>query len=182
MGNTGSFPARGCFRDSTQEAVTSHYNARPNTSVEERVKSPIYHLRNFNNWIKSCLIAEFTPPRAVVLDLCCGKGGDLPKWCSAAIRHWVAAGTPPPVLLSLSWGGPPPPPHCMCVTPLRADIAGESVKAAEERYESRRTSFSALFITTDCFEVSFLCSLLPPPLVVPIDLRLVGILAASRPG
>lgn len=123
MGNTGSFPARGRFRDSTQEAVTSHYNARPNTSVEERVKSPIYHLRNFNNWIKSCLIAEFTPPRAVVLDLCCGKGGDLPKWCSAAIRHWVAA-----------------------------DIAGESVKAAEERYESRRTSFSALFVTTDCFE------------------------------
>lgn len=75
-----------------QERVRSHYNARPNTSVEERVRSPIYHLRNFNNWIKSALIADFTPPRATVLDLCAGKGGDLPKWCKAQLRYWVAAG------------------------------------------------------------------------------------------
>lgn len=78
--------------EGVQELVRSHYNARPNTSVEERVKSPIYHLRNFNNWIKSALIADFTPRRAVVLDLCAGKGGDLPKWCKARIHYWVAAG------------------------------------------------------------------------------------------
>ena len=77
---------------SAQDVVTSHYNARPNTRVEDRVKSPIYYLRNFNNWIKSVIIADYTPSRAVVLDLCAGKGGDLPKWCKARIQYWVAAG------------------------------------------------------------------------------------------
>lgn len=96
-----------------QELVRSHYNARPNTSVEDRVRSPIYHLRNLNNWIKSALIGEYTPKEnAVVLDLCAGKGGDLPKWCKARINYWVAAGAHamPPTeadkkaeLLAVSW-------------------------------------------------------------------------------
>lgn len=88
------------------------------------MKSPIYYLRNFNNWIKSVIIADYTPSRAVVLDLCAGKGGDLPKWCKARIQYWVAA-----------------------------DIAEESVKAAEERYRnSRHAAFPALFLGTDCFQ------------------------------
>jgi mRNA (guanine-N7-)-methyltransferase len=58
-------------------------------------------MRNFNGWIKACQIAELTPQTIVqrsnpnkkstpkhnhplrVLDLACGKGGDLGKW----IRH-----------------------------------------------------------------------------------------------
>ncbi len=74
------------------EIMVSHYNARPNVSVQERACSPIYHLKNFNNWIKSVLIAEYCRPNSVVLDLCAGKGGDLPKWCKARISYWVAAG------------------------------------------------------------------------------------------
>ncbi|EPY30018.1 mRNA cap methyltransferase-like protein [Strigomonas culicis] len=48
------------------------------------------NLRVFNNWIKSVLIhaavnlvkgaAHAPAPPLVVLDVCCGRGGDLPKW------------------------------------------------------------------------------------------------------
>lgn len=91
-GVVGAPVPHGGDAEAVQQLVRSHYNARPNTSVEDRVRSPIYHLRNFNNWIKSALIADFTSPRATVLDLCAGKGGDLPKWCKANILYWVAAG------------------------------------------------------------------------------------------
>jgi hypothetical protein len=136
------------------------------------VKSPIYYLRNFNNWIKSVIIADYTPSRAVVLDLCAGKGGDLPKWCKARIQYWVAAGTLlfsyfnilfvksinfffhsyntfiNFIILSL-FGMRILKTNALCV----ADIAEESVKAAEERYRnSRHAAFPALFLSTDCFQ------------------------------
>lgn len=55
-------------------------------------------MRNFNNWIKSVLINEFLtkvkdstrlgdPLR--VLDMCCGKGGDLLKWENSSITHLI---------------------------------------------------------------------------------------------
>lgn len=69
--------------------VAMHYNAREETGVDERKNSRIFYMRNFNNWIKSQLINEYlekirgsithgSPLR--VLDMCCGKGGDLLKW------------------------------------------------------------------------------------------------------
>ncbi len=56
-------------------------------------QSPIYHMRNFNNWVKSVLIRKYlTVHTAIVLDLCCGKGGDLNKWKEGRIEHLVCAG------------------------------------------------------------------------------------------
>ena len=52
-------------------------------------KSPVTHLRNLNNFLKSCLISGRTKQLYSVLDLCCGKGGDLLKWANARIRHYV---------------------------------------------------------------------------------------------
>jgi len=54
---------------------------------EKRADSPILPLLRFNNWIKACLIKEYTPPLANVLDLCCGRGGDLSKWEHAEACH-----------------------------------------------------------------------------------------------
>lgn len=56
--------------------------ARQGATKEERLQSPILPLRHANNWIKACLIQEYTFPShgAIVLDLCGGKGGDLYKW------------------------------------------------------------------------------------------------------
>jgi mRNA (guanine-N7-)-methyltransferase len=80
-----------------EEKVRSHYNDKKELGKEWRQNSRIKGLRAFNNWVKSTLIQKFTPredfdPRRpsadpndhlVVLDMGCGKGGDLLKWKSA---------------------------------------------------------------------------------------------------
>jgi len=83
-------------------------NARPEVGVTQRRESPILGLKNFNNWVKSVLIHKFAheplqysntvppPPRGAlqgrVLDIGCGKGGDLQKWARARIRDYVGFG------------------------------------------------------------------------------------------
>ncbi|KAI5857714.1 mRNA capping enzyme-domain-containing protein [Tricharina praecox] len=80
-----------------EEVVRSHYNDKKELGKEWRQSSKIKGLRSFNNWVKSTLIQKFSPrddfdPRRpsynpndhlVVLDMGCGKGGDLLKWKSA---------------------------------------------------------------------------------------------------
>jgi mRNA (guanine-N7-)-methyltransferase len=54
-------------------------------------------LKKFNNWIKSVLIGKFARRAqggkgAKVLDIGCGKGGDLNKWKQARIELYVGLG------------------------------------------------------------------------------------------
>ncbi|OJJ45471.1 hypothetical protein ASPZODRAFT_69562 [Penicilliopsis zonata CBS 506.65] len=91
------------------DVVRQHYNAVPQRGREWRkTESKIKGLRSFNNWVKSCLIQKFSPSeeflsshnggrdwadgsgppppeekRLLVVDLGCGKGGDLGKWQQA---------------------------------------------------------------------------------------------------
>lgn len=78
--------------------VASHYNKLEDRGLVARKKSNIYFMRNFNNWIKSVVIDKYTtlvkgrtplgsPFR--VLDMCCGKGGDLIKWANANVTHLI---------------------------------------------------------------------------------------------
>jgi len=81
-------------------------NSRPDVGVLQRLDSPIIGLKNFNNWVKSVLISSHAHPalsksrqtrghnrKGKVLDLGCGKGGDLTKWTKAKIVEYVGAGT-----------------------------------------------------------------------------------------
>jgi mRNA (guanine-N7-)-methyltransferase len=92
-------------------------NARPDVGIDQRRVSRIIGLRNFNNWIKSVLITRFAHPalasstitdggagrrRGKVLELGCGKGGDLNKWSKARIKEYVAFGILPVISLALS--------------------------------------------------------------------------------
>lgn len=76
-------------------------NARPNVGREARRDSPIIGLKNFNNWVKSVLIAKFgrretdRTPKVKVLDLGCGKGGDLQKWARAGTDEFIGIGELP---------------------------------------------------------------------------------------
>lgn len=75
------------------QSVAEHYNARPNVQPQARGRSEIIHLRDFNNWTKSVLIREFVSQRKLsVLDLACGKGGDLFKWDKASVQHVTGIG------------------------------------------------------------------------------------------
>lgn len=70
------------------------------------MESPIIGLKNFNNWVKSILITRFAHPALAaspmnqgkrgsagkVLDMGCGKGGDLSKWNKARIKEYMGIG------------------------------------------------------------------------------------------
>ncbi|KAK9324665.1 mRNA capping enzyme-domain-containing protein [Lipomyces orientalis] len=110
-------------RRSIDSVVRQHYNARPDQGVAQRQYSPIIKLKSFNNFIKSVLIKRFANRDDVVLDMGCGKGGDLLKWDIAGIRGYIGV-----------------------------DVADVSINQASDRYKNmRRRRFWAEFFTGDAF-------------------------------
>jgi mRNA (guanine-N7-)-methyltransferase len=139
--------------------VMDHYNARPDVGIDQRRVSPIIGMRNFNNWIKSVLITRFAHPalassavadgggsrnlrRGKVLELGCGKGGDLNKWSKARIKEYIAF-----------------------------DIAALSVDQARGRWDSlpRASRFDATFTALDCYSEPLIHGILPARLAEPFD-------------
>ncbi|KAJ1917041.1 mRNA cap guanine-N7 methyltransferase [Tieghemiomyces parasiticus] len=125
--------------ESSAQHVASHYNSRPELGLEKRRESKIIRLRKFNNWVKATLIQRFCRRGFRVLDIGCGKGGDLGKWGMARIGYYVGI-----------------------------DIAAVSIEQAQARYnENRRNKFSAEFHALDCYRNS-LQSILPRDFVADI--------------
>ena len=61
---------------------------------EGRKASRIIFLRSFNNWVKASMINKYCHklgPQLSVLELCCGKGGDLDKYFMNRIKLFVGA-------------------------------------------------------------------------------------------
>lgn len=121
------------------EMVRDGYNGLRNRTVEERRDSVIMGVRETNNFVKRALVEEFGQRGQNVLDLCCGKGGDLHKWTHVGPR---------------------------CV--VFADIAADSVAECERRYTEARGGrdpprFEASFVVADCFGRDLL-ERLPPGL------------------
>ncbi|KAK0552429.1 mRNA cap guanine-N7 methyltransferase [Tilletia horrida] len=112
----------GLVKGPDNNEVSDHYNNRKEVGVHARRESKIFPLKNFNNWAKNCLIQRFSRDGARVLDLGCGKGGDLNKWSKARAKSLVMI-----------------------------DIAGMSVGQAETRFKQRNHGFDAEFYTFDCF-------------------------------
>ena len=99
------------------DVVRQHYNAVPERGRDWRkTDSRIKGLRSFNNWIKSTIIQRFspnenytpggangrgggefesTPQGLLVLDVGCGKGGDLGKWQQAPQQVELYVGVDP---------------------------------------------------------------------------------------
>ncbi|GLB35337.1 putative class I-like SAM-binding methyltransferase superfamily, mRNA cap 0 methyltransferase family protein [Lyophyllum shimeji] len=127
--------------------VVEHYNSRPDVGVVQRQESPIIGLKSFNNWVKSVLITRFAHPvlaasksrstngshgygggprnagSGKVLDIGCGKGGDMTKWAKARVKALVGL-----------------------------DIAAVSIDQARQRWEALRgPRFAATFAALDCY-------------------------------
>ncbi|KAF2239757.1 hypothetical protein EV356DRAFT_572520 [Viridothelium virens] len=136
-----------------QDVVRQHYNAVPERGREwRRTDSKIKGLRSFNNWVKSAVIQKFAPQEdftpgggaggeerrgggLLVLDVGCGKGGDLQKWQQAPQRVDLYVGLDP---------------------------AEVSIEQAKERYTQMQRGrggprgrpqrvFEGHFFTKDCF-------------------------------
>ncbi|XP_068093218.1 mRNA cap guanine-N7 methyltransferase isoform X2 [Hyperolius riggenbachi] len=121
------------IQEDHSSAVAAHYNELQECGLQQRSQSRIFYLRNFNNWMKSALIGEFVDRvrkqksrNVSVLDLGCGKGGDLLKWKKGRINKLVCT-----------------------------DIAEVSVQQCEQRYNDMKTRgrneyiFEAEFVTAD---------------------------------
>ncbi|XP_020287348.1 mRNA cap guanine-N7 methyltransferase isoform X2 [Pseudomyrmex gracilis] len=123
--------------------VAEHYNTLKEKGISQRNQSRIVYMRNFNNWVKSMLINKYLgkikqsirhKTTLKVLDMCCGKGGDLLKWKKAGISHLICT-----------------------------DVAEVSLEQCQDRYNdvlkksSRDRTFSPLFtaefVTADCTKV-----------------------------
>ncbi|KAI9297013.1 mRNA capping enzyme, large subunit [Neoconidiobolus thromboides FSU 785] len=103
--------------------VAQHYNSRPDLGLQKRKESVILNLRSYNNWVKSILINKYVQKNSVVLDIGCGKGGDLLKFGKKGIKNYIGA-----------------------------DIASVSIEQARERYNSMRyKDFPAQFFVHDCY-------------------------------
>ncbi|CAG8696119.1 17005_t:CDS:2 [Cetraspora pellucida] len=104
--------------------VREHYNEKPDVGVEKRNESTILFLKNFNNWIKSVIIGKYVGANSTVLDIGCGKGGDLLKWKAAKISALVGL-----------------------------DLSDVSIDHAKNRWENLniRDKYPAEFHVLDCF-------------------------------
>ena len=123
------------------DVVRQHYNAVPQRGRDWRkTDSKIRGLRTYNNWVKSVLIQKFSPkegydpdqnPESVeglrVLDIGCGKGGDLGKWQKA----------PQPVELYVG------------IDPAEISIDQARERYAEMRGRSRGRLFQGEFFVKD---------------------------------
>lgn len=129
----------------SKNQVAQHYNLKKDLGLEARETSKILNLRKFNNWIKSVIIgfaSRDRGPGISVLDLGCGKGGDLEKWKLARIRYLCGIGEKNTLPLTLY--------HCL-------DVAENSIIDARKRFTERKAyKFVADFFARDCFSVTFL--------------------------
>ncbi|GMM35874.1 mRNA (guanine-N7)-methyltransferase [Saccharomycopsis crataegensis] len=127
------------------DIVRSHYNQRTHFARKERRQdSATFKLRNFNNILKYMLIGKFSKPGNKVLDLACGKGGDLFKWQQAQSSLYIGL-----------------------------DISPASIEEAVRRSNNiRDRSFSVYFAACDAFggDIREALSVFPPGTIeLPVD-------------
>lgn len=108
-------------------SVTSHYDyvARATVSKHQRRELPTFPIRRFNNLLKrKALLSLNVRPGARILDLCCGRGGDMFKYTDVRPEHV----------------------HFI-------DISSESITECMRRFREASSSiqYTAKFSVADCF-------------------------------
>ena len=69
--------------------VANHYNNFKDRHRTLTSGSDILNLKNLNNWVKSVLIGKHIRSNGAVLDLACGKGGDMLKFQAGKCTLYV---------------------------------------------------------------------------------------------
>ena len=55
-------------------------------ALRARSQGPGFPLKQYHNQVKRQLVQHFARNTAALLDLACGRGGDLQKWADAGVR------------------------------------------------------------------------------------------------
>lgn len=100
-------------KNSTENKIAEHYNKIKRLSLKNRKYSEIIGIRNMHNFLKTILLREHR--KSTVLDLGCGKGGDIGKYKKLNIKRYVGI-----------------------------DIADESLKCAIEQIENTQINHRML--------------------------------------
>ncbi len=96
-GGWGAADPSGTFHANCGAAAADVFYSNLTRSLDTHVDSRLFHMRNFNGWVKATQIAELDPDTSAssratgskkrsrilplrVLDLASSKGGDLGKW------------------------------------------------------------------------------------------------------
>ncbi|KAG5860202.1 mRNA capping enzyme [Encephalitozoon hellem] len=108
--------------ENNKEEIRKHYNSIKEKGREVRQRSRAINIRNANNFIKACLIRLYTKKGDSVLDLGCGKGGDLLKYERAGIDEYYGI-----------------------------DIAEVSIRDARARAENMKRRFKVSFKAQDVY-------------------------------
>lgn len=80
-----------------QNYVKRHYDSHSNKfeshrdAKRSRMKGPAFQLKKFHNTIKRLLLRKYASGVDRLLDMCCGRGGDLSKWkdCRVKFVHGI---------------------------------------------------------------------------------------------
>lgn len=102
--------------------IREHYNRIEERGKDARKQSQTINIRNTNNFIKVSLIRQYVRKHDSVLDLGCGKGGDLLKYKRVGIDEYCGV-----------------------------DIAEVSVNDARMRFRNMRCAFRAVFKAFDAY-------------------------------
>ena len=72
------------FHKDNAAAAADEFYSNLTRSMDTRADSRLFHMRAFNGWVKATQIMELDPQTSSqklrIMDLACGKGGDLGKW------------------------------------------------------------------------------------------------------
>ena len=73
----------------SRDRTRSHYAAHADgQSLAERASGPLYALKRYHNAVKLDLLRQYAPRGGRLLDVGCGRGGDIRKW--SHLRRVVA--------------------------------------------------------------------------------------------
>ena len=101
------------------DTVLAHYSEEPQRCAD------LEPAHRYNNYVKACLIQDYMRQGGHVLDLGCGKGGDLKKFRENRAGSYVGL-----------------------------DAVPEQIRKAEERHRNAKCMFAAVFEVGDFTEVS----------------------------
>lgn len=106
-----------------QERIANHYDdIILNQRLYAKKKDETANLRRINNFIKTCILNKYVKKNDTLLDLGCGKGGDLQKYQSLKIKKYIGV-----------------------------DVSGKSIEEAEHRAEKLRINFITQFCLADAY-------------------------------